>query len=110
SPGPAPPSGPRRTSAAERSDSRSTSSTARSPPAGSHRRRSTSGAPPDPQPPGPDSSPPAPGGPTKGAAVLSDLHKRLTVILSSVVTFATALAVAVNELTAAVAPELPAGW
>jgi len=42
--------------------------------------------------------------------VLSDLHKRLTVILSSVVTFATALAVAVNELTAAVAPELPAGW
>jgi hypothetical protein len=42
--------------------------------------------------------------------VLFDLYKRLNVILTSVVTFATALAVAVNELTAAVAPELPSGW
>jgi len=42
--------------------------------------------------------------------MLFDLTKRLGVILSSVVTLVTALAVAVNEFVAQVAPELPSGW
>lgn len=42
--------------------------------------------------------------------MLHDLTKRLGAILGSVVVFATALAVAVNEFVAQVAPELPDGW
>jgi hypothetical protein len=42
--------------------------------------------------------------------MLHDLNKRLAVILGSVVTLVTGLAVAVNEFVAQVAPELPDGW
>lgn len=41
---------------------------------------------------------------------LADLSRRLGVILGSVVTLVTALAVAVNAFVAEVAPELPSGW
>lgn len=42
--------------------------------------------------------------------MLSDLYKRLGVILGSVPLLVTAVAVAVNEFVATVAPELPDGW
>jgi hypothetical protein len=41
---------------------------------------------------------------------LSNLTRRLNVVLGSVVFFTTALAVSVNEFVAQVAPELPGGW
>jgi hypothetical protein len=41
---------------------------------------------------------------------LADLYRRLSVVLGSVVTLVTALAVAVNEFAAQVAPELPSAW
>jgi len=41
---------------------------------------------------------------------LSDLYRKLTVVLGSVVTLVVGLSLAVNEFVAQVAPELPSGW